>query len=871
MLRASWPLIYSAFTPKTRTTFEKPGVYLAFRAGTFIRNLALTRAPIDERDDTLDSGANLPGYHFPPFPLVSATTSTPANTIYQRLPQEAADIAAQVAVSLPELLPEPESDTSAIFEDGDGDDYHGGVSALAPFTSTEALRVLVSAGDYDIALKVLDELLEVGVDIPLSHTYQLAAINSVKSQARTDADMEEQIRTFKKWFSLIPVVDYSRPNALDRVMRRVLSSSLNSISLVMEFGLLAADKGHAPHISQRVLGFICMYGEPAQAIVFLEEFCQRHASFVGKVDESPVYAAFRTTALTSAIRTLANAGRFDHAIKLLPALPRIRFDPSLYNFLIRKMRAAGGSRYDPLIELVADCKTKASHSYNPDIMPPADLSICIQCLVDVGQPDMAIKLLPHLGGPQSELVVKTLDYIQTRSNTSFSSPLNAQDHPQPYPAEDGSKDTDQSRRFAFVVRKLANAWLLDEALAILPTYHSNNAGLHLSIYALLLRKLKASFDPKYLSSIEQLLRLHEQTAVAARSGRDWLEINMEEMPTPQLAPIPTSTQPPHSTFGMAQSLRGLRKGFHSPTPSRMPSAVSIVQFFHDYLSSGRTQAIRLLRNAAFRTHTGSGIYILAELLFHEGRQEPAEVIKTFATYFFIVGLPRDELLPHLRVEAESDTNISGGLQQAKRHPDPKHTAVVWRALLELAENNAHLETLYRKLLAFARMGMAPAPAVNRGVPLLLPPPAWKTGVSQASFTPFIRRLTLAFGPERGLHVLGDMVKLGISPSIHQLTELAMAYSRGGQVKHTFALLGQAERAADAKARSSQGPTKGPTVPGVDLVLYGAVIRGFLSSGQIAAAREVVGRMMQRFGGDIEKNEYIQSLLENVEQAEAEDP
>jgi hypothetical protein len=280
----------------------------------------------------------------------------------------------------------------------------------------------------------------------------------------------------------------------------------------------------------------------------------------------------------------------------------------------------------------------------------------------------------------------------------------------------------------------------------------------------------------------------------------------------------------------------------------------------------------LLRNLALRVLPYS--YVFAEMLFHARRRNPDLVIQTFVTHFFIVGLPRDELMIRLRAMEELDPATAAiwtATPQRKLFPYPVHTAVVWRAMPAFAKDERALETLYAKLLRFGDKQSTQSSVLHPGVPLLQPPPAWKSGVDASAFTPFIRLMCRAFGMERGGQILKDMVGLGIQPNIYQLTELAMAYSRAGEVRKTMVVLDQVEKASktwenmeaaesmdagesleaeaddDNAAAARRRALRNHLLPRVDQVFYRAVIRGFLISHRVEAAKQVEQRMRKRFG------------------------
>jgi hypothetical protein len=294
----------------------------------------------------------------------------------------------------------------------------------------------------------------------------------------------------------------------------------------------------------------------------------------------------------------------------------------------------------------------------------------------------------------------------------------------------------------------------------------------------------------------------------------------------------------------------------------------------------------LLRKLALRRHGDyHRSYVFAEMLFHTRRGKPDLVIQTFVTHFFIVGIPRDEILFQLRA-TDTERNpaadaVWAAAPEMKLFPSPMHVAVAWRALLELTHDERAIESLYAKLLRFADPSAPQAPVLHPGVPQLRPPPAWKNAVDASAFTPFVRRMCQALGTERGGQILKDMLRVGIQPGIYQLTELAMEYSRIGDVRRTFIVLDQVENAA--KVLESTDATEGDDaddeeaaqkrralqdhLPQLDQVFYVAVVRGFIMSKRIAQARQVEQRMHKRYGYVPGVNQHVDELYEDLQAAE----
>ncbi|KAJ7719184.1 hypothetical protein DFH07DRAFT_315300 [Mycena maculata] len=886
------------------------------------------------------------------------------------------------------MLPEPETDPESIFEDKSDVDYADiSISSFSPITSTQALELLVAKRKYDQALRVLDELLEVGTKIPFSFSYEAAALSAVKSPAATKDEMDAQVITFRKWFSLIPPADQCRPRAFRSLCERLISSPFNSLRLLMEFALIAAEKGFASSVYHRVTGVVSMYGDPDITIRYIAELRRRNRIFLERssrrADADILDGKLHADVVGVAVRVLAKAGRFDHAVELVPDPPETHFHlkPYTYNFLVRKMQMTEDPRLLPHINFVAQHKSETRYR-SPGLkkMHKALLGLAIRCLADVDQFDLAMGLLPHLEEAEAAERIPTLDDLlaglQDAPDARYSAyidrvsqlrqatdpiPLSAtpsvpaetlegqpflphfegaevaemvptldglpeilgdtadarfSDHvsqlpqatepipPSPTPAApvetvEGQPPESiaktEKNKYGRAIRALTRAWCLPEALALVHTFHRTNTLHETRTYDLLTRQLRASYNPKYHSDMEEIRRMRDSTKQAAvRAKREarlvkradaktrdeadtarevgFLDFDAEDV---YLSSSLLSERPRRLGNDLAVMLRALKKGFRALSPSHQPHPLTVVRFMELYLASGRTRAIPLLRNFVLRRCSISSTltYVSGEMLFHARNRSPDLVIRTFVSHFYIVGIPRDELIVRLtKMERPppDQEDIWASRTSRKLYPDPVQTAVVWRALLALTSEEHTLEALYAKLLQFADIRSVQESALHPGVPYLHPPPSWKTGVDASAFTPFIRRMCLAFGSERGALILSDMLRLGIKPNIYQLTELAMEYSRTGDVPRTLVVLNQVERAVAAweSAVDDAGRRRANLhVPRVDQVFYIAIVRGFLMNNKVAAARDMERKMCERYGYVAGKDQHLDELYQDLEAAE----
>ncbi|KAJ7185581.1 hypothetical protein C8R46DRAFT_881358, partial [Mycena filopes] len=629
---------------------------------------------------------------------------------YERLPPASADILTEVVRTLPEMLPEPETDPDSMFEDKAQEDYIGiSTSTSPPMTSTQSLEILVAQKDYQQAERVLDELLEVGTKIPFSSAYEMAALAAIKVPARTLVEMEDQVKMFGKWFSLIPSADQTPGRRFRTLRRSILNSPLNSLKLIMEFGLIAAEKGYTGVTQQQAIGVVCMYGDPQHTLDYIAELRRRSRTFLakftlpGNVDRAD--RRLHIDMLGVAVRSLANAGRFDHAVQLVPDPLQTDTYLSHYTwlYLLNRLKKTKDPQYEPHINFVEQHKSEEKTS----IQRP----------------------------------------IASRRSTPRA-------RPELYDAD---------------------------AVAFLETFAAEDVSM-------------ASSFP---------------------------------------------SQPPQLIMSnLATTLRALKQAFRALTPSHRPHPLTIVRFMELYLSTGRKRAISLLRNHVLKRPVDREVFVFAEMLFHARYGNPDLVIQTFVTHFYIVGLPRDDILLRLQKMELTDDDVAlwGCTPPGKLYPSPVHTAAVWRTLLQFADEDRVMERLYASLLKFADPFVRTGSTLHPGVPHLLSPPGWKAGVDESAFTPFIRRMGMAYGPERGALVIREMIKLALTPTIYSLTELAMLYSRAGDIGKTFLILNQVESAKEENPQRR-----------VDQVFYVAIARGFLISNQLRAALSVEQRMQQRYG------------------------
>jgi hypothetical protein len=337
----------------------------------------------------------------------------------------------------------------------------------------------------------------------------------------------------------------------------------------------------------------------------------------------------------------------------------------------------------------------------------------------------------------------------------------------------------------------------------------------------------------------------------------------------------------------------LRKALTSK--HNLPHPLILSNFFERYVSSTtkrKRRAITTLRNKALQSGGRSAdTYLFAEMHYYRRIEQDDLVIKTFADHFHLIGVPQDDVMmhyqrisQHLKEKYQNEEPSTSSqlhkyeLRQAEKHsqvnnptgrfprdtpsfkvarrkywPSHLHTTLVWHSLLNLTSSDAAVDHLYKKLVRIATEHFDPSQVTPDDNPVL-PPPSSTHNVSASAFTPFIRRLMLGFGSNRGAMVLSDMLKAGLEPTLHHFTELAGQYARLGDAPKALMILDRmeaaknasmnagVEQASPATAFASRDKPVGLSFPAPDVVLYTSLLRGFLISRNLRAIDEVDRRL-----------------------------
>ncbi|TFK34508.1 hypothetical protein BDQ12DRAFT_700449 [Crucibulum laeve] len=424
--------------------------------------------------------------------------------------------------------------------------------------------------------------------------------------------------------------------------------------------------------------------------------------------------------------------------------------------------------------------------------------------------------------------------------------------------------------FGSAIRTLVYSRRLEDALALLPDPTQETYRLTVYTYGVLRSALEKSSDRTLRGRISEIdaLRENEKTCVLVeREKGDNLTIRAEEV---SMASEWDTAAPVDVNKNLALSLRYLKRCMSGS--EELPHPFTIVAFMESYISTGRTTALQLLLNKAIRSSFRStSVFLFAEMLFYRRRGLNDLVLETFVDHFYLSGVPRQDVLTrHRRVQRvraqhaeESEYGEDSparrlceavGLSRGKIWPSTVHCNLVWHALVDIAPDNRTIESLYEKLLAITKCAQS-----NVSTPLLkdsishLLPPTNQQKLGSGAFTSFMRPLMLVHGPSRGAHILGDMMKVGIKPTVYHFTELAGRYASNGDTRRALMVLDRMEKMLKAQnaAESSTEMITDPedtstSFPAPDLVMYISLLRGFIKSHNLEGATEVEKRLMQRY-------------------------
>lgn len=449
---------------------------------------------------------------------------------------------------------------------------------------------------------------------------------------------------------------------------------------------------------------------------------------------------------------------------------------------------------------------------------------------------------------------------------------------------------------------------LDEAVEMLEATRARNIGVSTKTYDLLLQKLTV---PEHIEVVKDLYKtsgsyIHrtlgsksiidspKQTSVEDQERTEDYEATAELDLKTELSPITV----------IARNLLYLRKTLNSPTP---PSASHLVNFFHAYRSTGRTRGLVLLYRKAFfgknQSNSAKILWLRAEMLLYLHFKMYRLVIYTFATHFYLVGVPEEVValeMRRLRAQKQKKVGMRRKLKEAtvvpwlamnkKLWPTSWITALVWQALVSLwAEGQTEVAELYQHLIEMVRSNQADnalvtAPSFadspsHQPRPKLAPPPI--QSVTQAHFNSFIHhyvkwshndRPTVPPHPDyartcqhlrNATTILNDMVSLGIPPNVYTLSTLIRGFAYAGDASRAWSVLEKMDEDS-----SNSDITSPLSFPAPTIVIYTSLIQGFVEAQDLENGLKAEARMRVKLKYVPGSNGRMETVLKRLRRMEA---
>jgi len=246
---------------------------------------------------------------------------------------------------LPPLLPEPTADCS-IFEDPPEEYLEYPLTTAQDHSasvSTGVLVDLVKTKQYTKAYRLLQEMWDLGVDVPASAKFQQRALAILKQQGLRSS---EQIEEFFAWLTLIPPCDPSSNRSFAQRWRKILNAPLTDIALLRRFSLTLVAKGYARDVATQNFPTIIRHSTAEAVRSFMEEFNSSYCNFCKKhppdlPEDMPDYIFEWSRGM--AIRALTYTNRLSEALEMLPdpmnprfKLPIDAYDTLLQNPLLKR-------------------------------------------------------------------------------------------------------------------------------------------------------------------------------------------------------------------------------------------------------------------------------------------------------------------------------------------------------------------------------------------------------------------------------------------------------------------------------------------------------------------------------------------------------
>ncbi|KAG5646376.1 hypothetical protein DXG03_003699 [Asterophora parasitica] len=277
-------------------------------------------------------------------PFVFEDHTEDYTNVIQETPVRPLSTMSLIEARLPPILPKPSAGDMSIFEDPLASDYasssvsHG----YTPSSLLQTFSQLVFAKRFDEAYNFLMEIQSSGLEIPMSHLWELPA------QAVTTTpsfDLETMLSRFTVWFNMVPPKHMEDlPRRFRRSRRLIFQSAHANIPVAIRFSLILASKGYATSVSPDAIPFIMRFAPPAVSARFLKDFEKADMDYQRAHSSPSAFARSRTLLVEHvrgpAVDVLARSNHLQEALSLLPRSdePAFRLSIRTYDLLLSRLR-----------------------------------------------------------------------------------------------------------------------------------------------------------------------------------------------------------------------------------------------------------------------------------------------------------------------------------------------------------------------------------------------------------------------------------------------------------------------------------------------------------------------------------------------------
>ena len=336
---------------------------------------------------------------------------------------------------------------------------------------------------------------------------------------------------------------------------------------------------------------------------------------------------------------------------------------------------------------------------------------------------------------------------------------------------------------------------------------------------------------KAVVKVPNHFRLSEEAVAALKRPKTRLPRYREPSRRPGLiSEIPSALSPLHLDTNPSDAKALLSRVWENTRSVKPPDPLDIARFLEIFDSQPTTiqflSAYNLQKPPRYR-----GGWILGEMLYYARRKEWRELIGAFDTHFFRTGVPKNI------DKYKSRGRVTVHYAEQRLFPSPHHTGLVWMAFVEILKEARPVLMLFRELIEQAKAAKTRKCAQAGSSPV----PTSTEMFDANHFTPFlvasyrerrVKRLVLTFD---------EMRRLGIEPSVDQLSLLAGAYARISKGHEAIRSLDRIEDIL--KEEGANWPSQSYHDISRDVFLYMPALKGFVARRDIAGASLVRQRIL----------------------------